>query len=234
MTIALRESQHHQNHHHEHPPTHHIHVTNTRPEHVRRLAAMQRLIFPTLVEEELLTAEKYRKHLELFPEGQFVALARIDGKDVPIGATSTFRTNFDFEHYQHTYLDAIGSGWLTRHNPDGEWLYGADISVHPQYRGMKIGRRLYDARRTLAQRLDLRGEIAGGLLPGYRHYNGVLTIAQYVLLVHQRKLHDPTLTMQLRNGFRVRGILYDHISDPRSDNAATLIVRENHHYRPRA
>ena len=57
-------------------------------------------------------------------------------------------------------------------------------------------------------------------------------MAQYVLRVKQGKLHDPTLTMQLRNGFRIKGILYDHISDPRSGNCATLIVRESPYYVP--
>jgi hypothetical protein len=39
--------------------------------------------------------------------------------------------------------------------------------------------------------------------------------------------------MQLRNNFQVRGILYDHIDDARSHNAATLIVRDNPHYHPK-
>jgi GNAT superfamily N-acetyltransferase len=220
----------------EHDPPAHVHVTvtHTRPEHVAALAAAQRLAFPTLVEAELLTEAKYLKHIELFPEGQFVALAHVDGQEIPIGSTSTFRTNFDFINVKHTFLEAIADGWLTNHEPDGRWLYGADMSVHPAFRGLRIGRRLYEARRALVLRLNLCGEIAGGLIPGYHRYGGELTIAQYILRVHQDKLYDPTLSMQLRNGFRVRGVLYDHISDSRSNNAATLIVRENSYYRPEA
>ena len=98
---------------------------------------------------------------------------------------------------------------------------------------MKLGRKLYDARRELVRRLNLRGEVAGALFPGYEHYKEQMTIAQYVLQVHQGKLFDPTLSVQIRNGFRVRGIMYDHISDSRSNNAAALIVRENPFYSPR-
>lgn len=212
----------------------HVHVTNTRPEHVPALAALQHVVFPTLTDEELLSEAQYHKHLEIFPEGQFVALAMIDGQEVPIGSTSTFRTNFDFDDYEHTFLDAVAHGWLTNHDPHGEWLYGADMNVHPAYRGLRVGRRLYEARRQLARRLNLRGEIAGALMPGYHVHNTHLTVAQYVLRVWQGVIHDPTLSMQIRNGFKVRGILYDHISDPRSNNAATLIVRDNPHYRPSA
>lgn len=209
----------------------HITITNTRAEHAALLGQMQRIIYPTLTDDELFTEAKYHKHLELFPAGQFVALAHIDGKQYPIGCTSSYRTDFDFTHYNHTYLEAIADGWLTHHNPEGEWLYGVDMAVHPAWRGLRIARRLYDARQAVARRLNLRGEIAGGMMPGYHPHRTRLTIAQYALQVWQGRLDDPTLTVQKKNGFEFRGILYDHITDPRSNNAAMLIVRENPHYR---
>lgn len=212
----------------------HITVENTRPEHVPALARLQRIVFPTLVEGELFTRDKYLKHIELFPEGQFVAIAHHEGGSVPIGATTTFCTPFDFEHTQHTYVEAIAEGWLSNHDPRGEWLYGVDVSVHPDFRGMRVGRRLYEARRQLVRELNLRGEIAGALMPGYVHHHHHLSVAQYVLAVWQGRLQDPTLSVQIRNGFKPRGILYEHISDARSFNAAALIVRENPHFIPSA
>jgi len=134
------------------------------------------------------------------------------------------------QHAQHTYVEAVAEGWLTNHNPNGEWLYGVDVSAHPDYRGMRVGRRLYEARRQLVRELNLRGELAGALMPGYIHHHSQLSVAQYVLKVWQDELQDPTLSVQIRNGFKPRGILYGHISDPRSHNAAALIVRENPHY----
>ena len=212
----------------------HLHVTvkSTRPEHVPALAAMQRLVFPTLPEDALLNEDRYLRHLELFPQGQFVALLHKDDRAIVVGATSTFRTTFDFSDIQHTFLEAVADGWLTNHDPEGDWLYGADVSVHPDYRGMRIARRLYEARHSLVRRLNLRGEIAGALLPGYIHYSRHLTVAQYVLRVWQGKIFDPTLSVQIRNGFSIKGILYEHIDDPRSNNTATLIVRKNPHYQP--
>jgi GNAT superfamily N-acetyltransferase len=210
-----------------------IDVVTLQPEHVPELARLQRLSFPTLSDNERLNEARYYKHLELFPEGQFVALAYSQGEPIPVGSTSTFRSDFDFDHIQHTFLDAVADGWLTNHNPGGAWLYGADMNVHPKYRGMRVGRRLYEARQALVRKLNLRGEIAGALIPGYQRHAETLTVAQYVLHVHQARLHDPTLSMQIRNGFRVKGILYDHIADERSHNCATLIVRDNPFYQPK-
>jgi GNAT superfamily N-acetyltransferase len=210
-----------------------IDVVNLQPEHIPELARLQRLSFPTLSDDERLNEARYYKHLELFPEGQFVALAYLLDEPTPVGSTSTFRTDFDFEHIQHTFLEAVANGWLTNHDSKGAWLYGADMNVHPKYRGMRVGRRLYEARQALVRKLNLHGEIAGALIPGYQHHAANLTVAQYVLHVQQTRLHDPTLSMQIRNGFRVKGILYDHIADERSRNCATLIVRDNPFYQPK-
>ena len=61
--------------------------------HAEQLEALQRIVFPDLAEEELLHADQYRRHVEIFPEGQFVAL---DGDKV-VGATSTIRYHFDWD-----------------------------------------------------------------------------------------------------------------------------------------
>jgi len=209
-----------------------IEVVNTRPEHFQALEENQRIIYPMLTDDELFTVLKYEHHLQLFPEGQFVALAHFNGQTRVAGCSSTFRTFFDADDVELSYEEVIDGGWLTNHNPEGEWLYGADVCVHPDFRGMGVGRRLYAARRALVRQLNLRGEIAGGMLPGYHRHQKHLTVAQYVLRVTQGKLTDPTLSMQLKMGFRVRGLLHDHITDPRSKNTAALIIRENPDYQP--
>src|SRR5215208_5430968 len=110
---------------------------------------------------------------------------------------------------------------------DGERLYGSDMSVHPAYRGRKISRLLYDARKDLARRLRLRGIVAGGMIPGYKNYRDRMNVAEYANAVASGELIDPTLTPQLRAGFRLRGILYDYIDAGELGNDSTLIVWEN-------
>jgi GNAT superfamily N-acetyltransferase len=191
---------------------------------------MQSAIFPTLTDAELLAEEHYLKHLELFPEGQFTGLVYDHGKWIAAGSTTTFLVTWDFVEKPHTFAEATAEGWLTNHDPDGDWLYGGDMSVHPDFRGLGLASALYRARREVVQKLNLRGEVAGGMLPGYHRYSSQMSIETYVQKVVAGELTDPTLTAQVRNGFTVRGILYGHITDPRSNDCAALIVRPNPHY----
>ena len=91
-----------------------IRIVSTREEHAEALEELQRLVFATLDDAERFKAEHYRKHVDLFPEGQFVAL---DGDRV-VGMTSTVRMRFDFAHPEHRFADVIEGGWLTSHDPD--------------------------------------------------------------------------------------------------------------------
>jgi hypothetical protein len=54
-------------------------------------------------------------------------------------------------------------------------------------------------------------------------------VNSYVEKVVAGKMADPTLSMQLKNGFKVRGILYNYYEGD-VDQHATLIVRENPAY----
>jgi GNAT superfamily N-acetyltransferase len=201
-----------------------LEIVNTRDEHAEACAALQAAVFPTLAPEEWFSADQYRKHIEVFPDGQFVALW--DG--VVVGATSTFRTYESFEDSNPPYyFDFIGGGWFTTHDPHGEWLYGVDVSVHPDFRRRGIASRLYDARRALVKRLNLRGEVVAALMPGYADYQGQLSAEDYLAKVGRGELIDPTVSAQMANGFTVKRVLRGFITDARSDNTAALIVRPN-------
>jgi GNAT superfamily N-acetyltransferase len=198
-------------------------ITNVRPEFASALAELQQICFPTLGQQELMSEPHFLKHCEIFPEGEFVAL--VDEKIVGLG--SGFFLDFDFEDTQHTFNEIIAEGYYTNHDPDGEYYYGADISVHPEYRGKGIGKLLYKARKELVIRTNRRGIVAGGVLPGYPKYRDTLNVREYVEQVVAGKIIDPTLSMQLRNGFEVRGMLENYIDDSNSDNWAALIYWPN-------
>ena len=200
-----------------------LELTTLKPEHAAGLEQLQIDCFPTLAPSERMRAEHFLSHARLFPEGNFVVL---DGERV-VGLGSGFLTNFDFEHTDHTFWEMISEGFYTRHDPEGLWYYGGDISVHPDYRGHGLGRKLYDARKDLVRRLGRRGIVAGGMLPGYAEHKNRLSIHEYVQQVVAGELTDPTLSFQLRNGFTVRGLLGNYLDDAASGGWATLIVWEN-------
>ena len=138
-------------------------VMHAQPEFADQLEELQRVSFPTLAEDERFKSRHYIKHMELFDSGQLVAL---DGGRV-VGATTTLRLDFDFDHVNHTFGEIIQGGWLTSHQPAGAWLYGADISVHPDYRGRGLATALYAARQEVVWKLGLKGQVTAGMIPGY-------------------------------------------------------------------
>lgn len=193
-----------------------------RPEHVEQAARMELLCFPTADPDDLLDADDLLGHVEQFPEGIFVAL---EGDEV-VGMGAGLLVDYDFTDLQHT-LQGICGERASKHDPNGAWYYGTDISVHPDHQGQGIGRRLYELRKDVVRRLDRSGIIAGGHLPGFRQHKHQLSCEEYVAKVVAGELVDPTLTMQLRNGFEVLGVIHDYIRDPSIDNCSAFIRWRN-------
>ncbi len=205
-----------------------VRITTLRPEFAKPLEHLQKTCFPTLADSELLHEDHFLEHCNVFPEGNFVAL--IEGEVVGLGAG--FLIDFDFDHPEHTFTEIIDNGYYGHHDPDGDYYYGADISVHPNYRKRGIGRLLYEARQGLVKRLNRKGIVAGGVLPGFARYKHLMSANAYVRDVVARRIYDPTLSFQLKHGFKVRGVLRDYIIDSAADNWASLIVWDNPNYQP--
>lgn len=201
-------------------------IAQAAPAHADALEQLQRTVFPNLAERELMTAQHFLLHQQVFPEGEFVALVSDGpgGEERVVGLGSGFLVDFDLQRPDHSFSQMIAGGTYANHDPDGQWYYGADISVHPDYRGLGIGRALYDARKDLVRRLGRRGIVAGGQLPGYPAHRDSLDLRQYVEKVEAGELKDPTLSFQLANGFEVYGLISGYIQDEYTDDWASLIV----------
>lgn len=198
-----------------------IDIVPMQQEHAFQLEALQHKVFPNLAEEEILHAEQYKKHLEIFPEGQFVAL---DGEKV-VGATTTMRYRYDIKNPEpHTFSEIMGGGWLTTHDPEGEWLYGIDVSVDPEYRKMGIAKALYRARQQLCRQLGLNGQLTVGMLNGYDRLRGEMTIEEYYQKVKRKEIFDPTVSVQEKVGFEIVGFMKDYLNDPTCGNSGAVIV----------
>lgn len=198
-------------------------ITHAQPEHAVQLEELQRICFPTLADVQRFKAAHYLKHMELFDAGQLVAL---EG-DTVIGATATVRLNFDFNHVGHTFADIIQGGWLTSHQPDGLWLYGADLGVRPDYRGRGVATALYAARQEVVWKLALMGQVTAGMIPGYGAVKHEMTAEQYYAGVVSGRIKDSTLSMQIKVGFEPRALLENYIDDPVCDNYSVLLVLDS-------
>ena len=189
------------------------------------LARVQAACFPTLVETERIRAEHYRAHVARFPEGQLAVVEAATGR--PVASSTDFRTRVDFAHYQHRYIDAVADNWLTRHDPAGEWLYDADIGVHPDFRGRGLSTLLYDAQAAVVHRLGLAGQVGGALPQGYQAVRDRMPIEAYVSAVVRGELRDPVLSVALRRGYHVWGLIPGYVDDPACDGYGVFIVRRN-------
>ncbi len=188
-----------------------------------KLEAIELTCFPMANPDDLLSEDDIRAYAGTFPEGYFVAL--IDGE--PVGMGAGIYLDFDFSNPQHTIASITGEHQCGNHDPDGDWYYGTDITVLPEFRGRGIGRMLYEKRKGLVISAGKRGIIAGGSLPGYFDYKATMPIREYVDKVVGGELFDPTLSFQLANGFAVRGLLENYLEDEADDGWAALIVWEN-------
>src|SRR5262245_54620184 len=168
-------------------------ITNTRSDLIPQLIELQIICYPTLADSSRLKAPHFESHLRIFPEGQWVAL---DGERVA-GMSAGFLYTFDFDHPHHTFDEIIDYGFFTHHDPQGLYFYGADVSVHPDYRGRGIARRLYDARKELVRRQRLRGIVTGAMIPGFAQYKLLMDAQTYVARVVAGEIFDPTLSVQL-------------------------------------
>src|SRR6201991_1041365 len=148
------------------------------------------------------SAEMLQGQQTHFPEGQFGV--EYEGKIV--GFCATFRINEAVALAPHTWMQVTGGGFASRHDPKGNWLYGMEVVVHPDFRGMRIGQRLYQARKRLCMDLKLRGIVFGGRIPGLaRNLQRYGTAENYVQAVVDGSRRDPTLSFPAPNGFEVLG-----------------------------
>jgi len=191
--------------------------------HVEGVVALQRACFPAPFPEELLWQTAHlERHIDLFPEGQFVALL---GDEVIASASATLISEARWN--AHLNWDAtVGGPLLATFDPAGSTLYGLDISVHPAHRGLGLGRRLYEARFDLVRSGRASRYGTACRLPGYRDFalaNPGITVEQYADSVVKDLIQDRTLTPLLRYRLTYLTVIRDYMEDYESQNSAALL-----------
>lgn len=167
--------------------------------------------------------------IEKFPEGQIVVKA--DG--VVVGCALSIIVDYKRFGDNHTYKQITGNYTFNTHDPDGDVLYGLEVFIHPDYRGLRLGRRLYEARKDLCESLNLRAIVFGGRIPEYYQYADTLSPKEYIAKVKSKEIYDPVLSFQLSNDFHVVKVLNNYLpEDEQSKEYATLLQWSNVYYDP--
>lgn len=166
-------------------------------------------------------------HLDVFPEGQFVAVETETNRIV--GMAASLIISWDDYEITDNWQDFTDSGMFTNHLPVGRTLYGAEVMVDPSIQGRGVGGMIYKARRDLARQLKLKRIRAGARLRGYHLYASKVAPEEYVRRVISKEIIDRTLTFQLKKGFKVIGIAPNYLqNDPESLGYAAVIEWINH------
>ncbi len=167
------------------------------------------------------------KLLSIFPEGQLVIL--VDGKVV--GSALSLIVDEDLVDKKHDYSLITGNYTFSTHDSNANILYGIDVFIHPKYRGLRLGRRLYDARKEVCEQLNLKAIVFAGRIPSYNLYSDDLSPKQYIDKVRLKELHDPVLSFQLSNDFHVMRVMKNYLEgDKESQDFAVLLEWNNIYY----
>lgn len=181
----------------------------------------------TTMPDSYWTEENIKILTSIFPEGQ-VAL-KVDGEMA--GCALSIIIDKDAFDDSHTYRTITGDFKFDTHTLKGDVLYGIDVFIHPKFRGMRLGRRMYDYRKELCERLNLSGIYFGGRLPNYHKHAEVCSPKEYIERVKNKEIHDPVLNFQLSNDFHVKKIMKDYLEDDKaSQGYAALMEWVNVYY----
>ena len=173
--------------------------------------------------------EEIEKLVSLFPEGQVVL--KVNGELA--GCALSVLQDDSITAKNHSYSDVTGNDTFKTHKKDGDLLYGIDVFISPKYRGLRLGRRLYEARKELCRNLNLKSIMAGGRIPNYAKHASEMSPYEYIERVKSKDIFDPILTFQLSNGFEVKQIMQAYLpEDKASKGYATLLQWHNIYYEP--
>ncbi|HEA23059.1 MAG TPA: GNAT family N-acetyltransferase [Pricia antarctica] len=172
--------------------------------------------------------EKQIKSLiKLFPEGQ--AVIKVNGQLA--GCSLSIIVDYDRFEDNHTYQEITGQETFSTHTADGDVLYGIDVFIKPEFRGLRLGRRLYDYRKELCEKLNLKSIAFGGRIPNYYEYADTLTPKKYIDKVRRKEIHDPVLSFQINNDFHPAKIIKNYLDgDQASNDFAVLMEWDNIYY----
>jgi predicted amidohydrolase/GNAT superfamily N-acetyltransferase len=203
-----------------------IHVRPLQESDFDAIVALQLRCFPGM---PTWTLAHVQSQIANFAAGQIGVFYN----DELVASSCSLMVDYDLCSDWHDWKQVADRGYIRNHNPKGDVLYGIEIMVDPEYRGMRLARRLYEARKQLARDNNLKAIVIGGRIPGYGAHKDEMTAHEYVQNVEDKTLYDPVLTTQLANGFELKQLIPDYLpTDEDSVGWATHMEWVNVEYRP--
>lgn len=203
-------------------------IVVVRPLEIEDYEAVLKLQLKCFGEMEGTTKDQFESQIYQFQEGQIGVFLN----EKLVASSSALILDLDEYSLNHTWEEIADEGYIRNHDEEGDTLYGIEVMVDPEYRGMKFGRRLYEARKELCQKLNLKRILIGGRIPNYHLHQKEMKVTDYVRAVIDKKIYDPVLSFQVKNDFSIKRIIQDYLPDDEdSCRYATLMEWVNLDYR---
>ncbi|MEJ2745830.1 MAG: hypothetical protein P8123_09135 [bacterium] len=190
----------------------------------------------------------FRSQLAIFPEGQ---LCFEDEQGQIWGCVNLMKLRFDpHRPLNASWSDITADGYITTHDPCGNWLFGVNLAVHPHGYFIGAAAALIDAAARRCAQMHLRGIVLVGRMPGYTRWlrdrarmgnrldgEAIGTAREYMDARVQgsdgtpRRL-DPELGLYESFGLRILSPIPRYIPDRKSLDFGIAMVWSNFLYYP--
>ena len=177
-------------------------IRNPRADEAALLAEIDRACWPAGIAAD---EAKFRARIQAYSEGQWAA--EQDGKVVGLATAQRITSAFwqsGLVEFDRLTDDGRFSG---SHEPEGELFQLISVSVLPEARGSRLGRRLVDHEIDFARSLPGVCRIIGITRPIGLHRHPEISLEEYVTLRRENGRYvDPVLDFHLGAGARVVSI----------------------------
>ena len=191
-----------------------------------QIVSLQLKCFPTM---KPWLKEHLQSQINIFPEGQLC----VEYNKKVIASSASLIVDIEIYDNEHSWFEISDHGYIRNHDSEGDTLYGIEIMVDPEYQGNGLSRKLYDTRKALARKYNLRRLVLGGRIPGHVNYKDKLTVSEYIEQVSDKMIFDPVLSIQLSNGFVLKRVIDKYLEmDEDSGGYATFLEWTNIRYKP--
>ena len=203
----------------------HIEIRNLQTDDYAQLCTTMKKAYPDMA-ESVWSEKSIRKLIKIFPNGQICIT--VDGQIAAVCLSLIIQ--YELFGDEHTYKEITGNYTFNTHSDTGNVLYGIEVFVDPEYRALRLARRLYDARKELCEKLNLKSIIVGGRIPNYHLYRDELTPRQYIQQVRKKEIYDPVLSFQLANNFLPVRVLRGYLPDDQDSGENAVLLQWNNIY----
>lgn len=194
----------------------------------KKVAIFDKEVWGNITDDNYIrTEEKVKSHFKICPNLIYCAFE--NGKLIAT-VGSIYTTESEMKN-KKTWLKKTANGFLTTHMPNGDVVFGVDLSV-------KKGapKKISDKIVFSAIFIGLIGEgkktvYIGSRIPSYHKYKD-MNVDDYVFGKRKNgKPFDPELYFYLKNGFEIVEIIPEYMEDPESLNYGVLIKWDNPLYK---